>query len=293
MRQVPTELGQHLLQDATTTCYCWRVLLSDGALMGFTDHDEALQFDGLSYLAASGFHASDSESANGFAASSSEIAGGFSSEAVREDDLSNGRYDGARVELFLVNWRDVSQRLLLEVREVGEVSRAGGHFQAELRSLAHRLAQPQGRIYSRRCDARFGDNRCRMNLSAYQATGAISVLLSAGRFEVSGLDAQASGRFRLGRLTFTSGDNAGSSFEIEDHSSASGVVALLFWIPPERLVAVGDTFTVTAGCDKSFAMCAGHYGNQLNFQGFPHMPGGDFAYSYVNGMSVHDGGALF
>lgn len=293
MRAIGAELSTHLQGDATTTCYCWRVRLRDETLMGFTDHDETLTFDGLSYLAASGFHASDSEAAAGFGASSSEIAGGFSSEAVREEDLSSGRYDGAVVETFLVNWQDVSQHMLLDIREVGEVSRAGGYFQAELRSIAHRLSQPQGRVYSKRCDARFGDSRCGMNAEAYRVSGAVTALISAGRFKVSGLSAQSAGRFRFGRLTFTSGSNEGQSFDVEDHVKTGSDDELLFWLPPEKLVAIGDGFQVTAGCDKSFAMCRSSFGNQLNFQGFPHMPGSDFAYSYVNGQTVHDGGALY
>lgn len=293
MRQVPDELAAHLKQDATTTCYCWRVRLSDGTLMGFTDHDEALHFDGLTFLAASGFHASDNEAASGFAASSAEIAGGFSSEAVREDDLSSGRYDGALVETFLVNWQDTAQRLKLDLREVGEVTRAGGYFQAELRSLAHRLSQPQGRVYSRRCDARLGDSRCRVNLSSFRRDGTISQLLTVGKFRVGGLTGDAQGRFRLGRLTFTSGANSGLSFDVEEHQVSDDGVDLQFWIPPERSVEIGDTFTIVAGCDKSFAMCKATFANQLNFQGFPHIPGSDFAYSYVNGNTVHDGKALF
>ncbi|MGG2476224.1 baseplate hub protein, partial [Rhizobium sp. BR5] len=34
-----------------------------------------------------------------------EVAGGFSSEAISEEDLAAGRFDGAQVELFLVNWQ--------------------------------------------------------------------------------------------------------------------------------------------------------------------------------------------
>jgi uncharacterized phage protein (TIGR02218 family) len=293
MRTIPNALASHLGKDATTTCYCWRVKLSDGSVLGFTDHDEVLSFGGLTYQAASGFHASDHEAVAGFAASSSEIAGGFSSEALREDDLSSGRYDGAKVEIYLVNWQEPSEYMLLDSREVGEVSRAGGYFQAELRSIAHRLNQPQGRTYGRRCDATFGDERCKVNLASHRVSGTIAAALSVLRFRVNGLTGQTAGRFRFGKLSFTSGANQGLSFDIEDHVTSGSSVELLFWIPPERDVSVGDTFQVVAGCDKSFGMCRGTFSNQPNFQGFPHMPGSDFAYSYVNGHTVHDGKALF
>jgi uncharacterized phage protein (TIGR02218 family) len=45
-------------------------------------------------------------------------------------------------------------------------------------------------------------------------------------------------------------------------------------------IAVGDTFTVTAGCDKRFATCVQKFDNAVNFRGFPHIPGNDFVMSY-------------
>ena len=104
MKTIPAALAEHLAQEATTTCHCWRVTRRDGTVLGFTEHDHDLAFGGTVFLAASGFSASETEAATGLSASADEVAGGFSSEAITEDDLSRGRYDGARVELYLVNW---------------------------------------------------------------------------------------------------------------------------------------------------------------------------------------------
>ena len=41
-------------------------------------------------------------------------------------------------------------------------------------------------------------------------------------------------------------------------------------------IAAGDTFAVTAGCDKRFATCRDRFANAVNFRGFPHIPGNDF-----------------
>jgi uncharacterized phage protein (TIGR02218 family) len=293
MKTIPTDLAAHLAGEATTTCHCWKVSLRDGTVLGFTEHDEALTFGGVTYLAASGFQASESDSETGLAASSGEVAGGFSSEAVDEADLAAGRYDGASVELFLVNWQNPQQHLLLKMREIGEVTRAGGAFRAELRSFAHRLSQPQGRVYGRRCDAALGDARCGVNLDAFRGGGAVVSVGQTGRMVVSGLSDFADGFFRQGRLTFTSGVNTGKSFDLDNHSLRDGVVELGFWLPLDVAPKAGDAFTVTAGCDKAFGTCKAKFANHLNFRGFPHVPGSDFAYSYVSGSSVHDGKALF
>ena len=291
MRTVPAALAAHLKGDATTTCHCWRVTRQDGTILGFTDHDHDLAFGGTIFLAASGFTGSEIEAESGLAASADEMAGGFSSEAIREEDLAAGRYDGARVERFLVNWAaPEEQHMLLDVREVGEVMRAGGEFRAELRSMAHRLAQPQGRVYNRRCDAEFGDGRCRVALGAWTGAGTIVAVHDASRVSVSGLSAFADGFFRLGLLTLADGRR----IDVERHElRQDGAVDLTFWLPPDGMPQIGDTFTITAGCDKTFATCKARFGNHLNFRGFPHVPGSDFAYSYAAGERKHDGGPLF
>jgi uncharacterized phage protein (TIGR02218 family) len=290
MRRVPAALASHLAGDATTTCHCWRVTRRDGTVLGFTEHDHDMAFDGTTYLAASGFAASETEAASGLSADAGEVAGGFSSAALREEDLAAGRYDGAKVELFLVNWASPDQYLLLNVREIGEVSRAGGQFRAELRSLAHRLDQPQGRLYNRRCDAGLGDARCRVDLAAWQGGGHVSEVMDESRIVVSGLSEFAVGFFERGTLTFS----GGPTVDVETHvKKAGGLVVIGFWLPLEEPVAAGRSFSITAGCDKTFATCRARFANQLNFRGFPHMPGTDFAYSYVDGERVHDGGALF
>lgn len=183
--------------------------------------------------------------------------------------------------------------MLLKVREIGEVTRAGAAFTAELRSFAHRLSQPQGRVYGRRCDAALGDARCGADIVAFRADGAVVSVDGTGRMVVSGLSAFADGFFRQGKLVFSTDVNAGRSFDLDDHVVRDGVTSLNFWLPLEAAPQAGDTFTVTAGCDKSFGVCKAKFANHLNFRGFPHMPGADFAYSYVTSRTQHDGGALF
>ncbi|MBT9368589.1 DUF2163 domain-containing protein [Rhizobium sp. CSW-27] len=290
MRTIPDALAAHLSGDATTTCQAWRVSRKDGVVLGFTDHDRDLAFDGTLFRAASGFAASEAELGEGMAASAAEVAGGFSNDAIAEADLAAGRFDGAVVELYLVNWADPSQHLRLSVREIGEVTRAGGRFTAELRSLAHRLDQPQGRLYNRRCDASLGDARCRVDLSAFRAAGTVLAMESRSRLLVAGLSAFATGFFDRGMLALSGGETA----QVDGHvREADGTASLTLWLPLERALAADEGFVLTAGCDKSFSTCRARFGNHLNFRGFPHVPGSDFAYSYVDGERLHDGGALF
>ena len=45
-------------------------------------------------------------------------------------------------------------------------------------------------------------------------------------------------------------------------------------------VAVGDTYSLRPGCDKTFATCKDRYNNVKNFRGEPNVPGSDQIMSY-------------
>ncbi|MBB3539740.1 MULTISPECIES: DUF2163 domain-containing protein [unclassified Rhizobium] len=293
MRTIDPSLAMHLDCDATTLCHAWRVMRRDGVVLGFTEHDHDLAFADTSFTAASGFSASATEEEAGLPEATSDVAGGFSSDAITEDDLQRGAYDGARVEVFLVNWSVPAQHLLIKVQEIGEVVRDAGQFRAELRSFAHRLNQPQGRVYGRRCDAALGDGRCGVDLAQpqFRAEGIVVLVRDESHIQVSGIGSLGDGFFRFGELAFLDGVAEGQGGIAESYSETEGEVTL--WLPLTVLPEIGDRVRLTAGCDKAFATCRTKFSNQLNFQGFPHIPGADFAYTYADDETVHDGSALF
>ncbi|WP_454915817.1 DUF2163 domain-containing protein [Xanthobacter sediminis] len=293
MRTLAPALAGHLAGGVTTLCHGWRLTRRDGVVLGFTDHDRDLPLDGLVLKAVSGIAASENATAEGLAVTGAELSGALTADALTEDDLAAGLYDGAAVELFLVNWADPDMRLLLRQGTIGEVRRADGRFTAEIRALTDGLNQTRGRIYGARCDADLGDGRCTVDLSAYSGRGTVRAVEGALRLSVSGLAAFAAETLARGRLTFASGANAGFSTEIKGHGRDGGTALLRLWQRPPFPVSVGDEVEVTAGCDKLFSTCRDRFANAGNFRGFPHMPGNDFVISVaVPGEGGYDGSVI-
>jgi uncharacterized phage protein (TIGR02218 family) len=85
--------------------------------------------------------------------------------------------------------------------------------------------------------------------------------------------------FSGGRLSWTAGANAGLGIEIKQHRIVGGEAELTLWQAMAEPIALGDAFTVTAGCDKTFATCRQKFSNAANFRGFPQIPGNDFLMS--------------
>ena len=83
----------------------------------------------------------------GLSVDNSEALGALSDAAVEESDLIAGRFDGAEVCSWLLNWADPAQRIAQFRGNFGEVTRSAGAFKAELRGLTDRMNQPQGRVF--------------------------------------------------------------------------------------------------------------------------------------------------
>lgn len=296
MRDIPEDLAAHLAGEVTTMCRCWRVTRRDGVVLGFTDHDRDIALDGLTFTAESGLDASEATANAGFAVGGGEVAGALGSAGLTEADLASGLWDDAGVEVFAVNWAQPGQRLRLGVHTIGEVKRTGASFSAELRSLAHRLDARRGRLYAAGCDAELGDARCGVDLDGHAWRGTGAVLAADGRFAFSaiGLEAFAAGWFTGGTVRWLTGANAGHMDELREHDGAAGFARLATWQGAPRPIAAGDTFVVTAGCNKRAATCRTRFANIANFRGFPHMPGTDRALAYPSqGNGEQDGGSLF
>lgn len=283
MKQISTELQAHLDSGTTTLCWCWRLTRRDSVQLGFTDHDRDITFDGTLFEAAAGFTASEMRESVGLSVDNLEVGSALSSERLSEADLAAGIYDDARVEIFRVNWAAPEQRALMRSGSLGEVRHAGLAFTAEVRGLSHYLQQPKGRLYQFTCDADLGDDRCKVMLSdpAMRGEGTIASVVSERRFTASGLGDHADDWFSRGLLTFTSGAAQGQSIEVRTHSKVAEVVSMELWAAVRAPLVAGQSFVVTAGCDKHLATCRAKFENVGNFRGFPHMPGNDFVTAFA------------
>lgn len=283
----------HLATGCTTRALCWRVERADGEVFGFTDHDEPITFGGLTYEARAALAGSESSESLGLAVGDQDVTGALTSDRITAADLMRGLYDGAKVEIFDVNWQDPGARQLQGSFAIGEVERGEVEFRAEMRTAIARLSAKAGARYIPECSAAVGDARCKVNLDAaeFKGTGAVSALLADG-IVASGLGGFARGWFARGVLTWTSGANAGTKSEVRAfHPGGSGRVIAL-WRDPPFAIGIGHDFEVTAGCDKTFATCRAKFGNGVNFRGFPHMPGEGFAAEYaVQGDPGLNGGS--
>src|SRR5208282_2064094 len=119
MKTISAALAQHLAQDSTTTAMLWKCKRTDGVILGFTDHDQAITFnDGeegspagtvsVTYLPFDGLTGSSTETGSDMSTSSQELVGYLDSAAITEGDIFANKYDYCVIEVRLVNWADLT-----------------------------------------------------------------------------------------------------------------------------------------------------------------------------------------
>jgi uncharacterized phage protein (TIGR02218 family) len=272
MKPISSELQVHIALETTTLATCWKLTRQDATVMGFTSHDAPLIIAGITYEASTGFTPSAIDSKAGLAVDNLDVQGMLTSASVTETDIAAGLYDFAEVEVFQVNYEDLSQGVLpLRRGFLGKIEMKDGQFVAEIRGMNQALSQTIGELYSPSCRAKFGDGRCKVVMSpSFIKTGTITSVRDRQVFTDNGRG-ESDDFFSQGKITFTGGNNAGLSMEI--NRFADGTFTLVFPMPYS--VEVGDGYSAEAGCDKTLTTCAAKFSNAVNFRGEPFIPGTD------------------
>jgi uncharacterized phage protein (TIGR02218 family) len=271
-------LHAHLETGTTTVARAWSVTRRDGGVLGFTDHDRDLFFDGVTYRADTGLSARAIQQSTGLAVDNTEALGALSATAIREEDIVAGRYDGAEGLSWLVNWADTAARKLIFRGHIGDMRRQGGAFHAELRGLTDVLNRPMGRVIQKRCAAVLGDARCGVTLADPTVVyiGTVHEVQSQSRVTVQGAEAYAPGWFSHGKIEVLDGAASGLASAIKCDRLEGGLRMIDLWEPLRADVEPGDQLRISAGCDGSWQNCKSKFGNLLNFQGFPDVPNEDW-----------------
>ena len=285
MKSLSSPTLAHLTGETTTFDVCWKLARKDSVVMGFTSGVNDLSYSGVTYRAQTGVFPSNVQSSTGKGVDNLNIQsiippnglGVISSTLISDTDLVNGIYDDAMVEVFLLNRADLTQDpIKLVTGFLGEVVLRRGGFEVEVRSLLQRASQIVGKTCSPTCRATLGDTDCGVSLGSYTFSGTVSAVTSASQFSTgsTGIVGKPAYYFAYGVVKFTSGNNNGKSLEVRNHDTNNPMLFTLVE-PLSFTPAVGDTFTVVAGCDRTLATCKAKFSNVLRFRGEPYVPGTD------------------
>jgi len=147
-------------------------------------------------------------------------------------------------------------------------------------------------MYTSGCTADLGDTKCKVVLGDFTDSGsvtALSISSNVNRVFVDTSLSESDRHYDEGIITWKTGNNAGIQMEVRGYllsDPAETNDASVTLLEPMLLdIQVGDTYDISAGCDKSIGTCFTKFDNVINFRGFPHIPGVAEMNNYGNRVS--------
>lgn len=277
MKTLPIHLAAMYRSRDATLSHGLRITRRDGQVFAFTSNNRSVRIAGVQYSARQGLNVTSVSLSAGFEVSNLELETIDDGSLFSRSEVQGGLWQNAKFLLFRYDWA-LPPASLADVDEItagriGEVKLLDGKVSVELRGIQQALQQPVGEASSKTCRARYGDTRCKFDISTRTHAGSIvSAVTSKLVFRAAAL-AQATDYFGEGEIRWTSGANEGLRYRVKSHTNSSGAVFSLA-IPVEEEIQIGDTFVAIGGCRRRREDCKDR-SNILNFQGEPDRPGVD------------------
>lgn len=267
-KTVGASLQSHLSGEVTSIAHCLKLVLKNTTVMGFTDHDQDIVYDGVTYESSTAYNLSSLASSSNLSVDKIDIEAVLDSSYITAADLRAGKYDFAEWYLFIVNWKDTTMgKLDLSRGWLGKTEIGKHRYFTEANTIFQALDQNIVELIGPACRANLGDARCGVNLIAYSIGSTVTSVSSNQIFTDTAIT--TANLYMHGKLTWTSGNNNGYSVEVKSQTS-SGVFTLK--APMPNIIQVGDVYSVYQGCDKTLSRCIA-FNNVLNFRGEPWLPG--------------------
>ncbi len=267
----------------TVNCHrfatCWKIERLDGTIFRYTDYNAKLTVQGQVYTPVDSFLATAREAQSQLESINITAKGAVASTSFTVNDMIAGFFREAEVTEFVVDWKYPWAGILIcNVYIIESLTFDGERWVGEFVGQGKRLTRPVGNVYSRNCRYTLGDQKCAFDLTTtgFTETGvsvtAVVVNRESTQFTATALT-NDDNFWAQGNITWLTGANVGITTEVKIWTKIGAGFVLS--IPTPFDIVATDTFTVTAGCDKTQRTCIDKFDNNINHGGFPNIPGPD------------------
>jgi len=272
MKNITDDLKNVIKNHTTNLVRCWKITLKDGKTIAFTTASEDFIYENLKYNHISADDISTVNTNLDINNDAANFSNFIHSDLIDANDILSGRYDSAKVELFILDLQNLEKgKVVLMTGKISDIQFKNEIFIVNVKGLKDEINKVIGDVYSPLCRAKFCDKKCKLNGANFEFNGQINAVIDNTTFQTRSkiIIEKPNDYFENGIIEFLDGNNVQQKIEIKQFNNG---VFMLFTEPPYKL-AIGDTFKAIAGCDKRFETCCDKFNNAINFRGEPHLPG--------------------
>lgn len=269
-------------------------LSTDVTTIGLTSNTRDMTLpahSGITFKSAAGLMPSSMQEAIG-EATTLEMMGIYDALLFDREDVIGGKWENARVEIFIACWDNVNLgELVLFSGFLGEFKDMQEYFTAEGRGLISKLSQDVAVVTTRACRVKeFRNAECGHtastvtinaitydisypNVSPKSSSSKRIIIIDTNYWTgfIIPKDIPPTNYFQNGKITCTSGLNDGLSREISSNAVGGTEMKVALKRPFPFAVSATDQFTLVAGCNRTVEDCR-KYSNIINFRGEPYVP---------------------
>ena len=263
-----------------TLCYCVHIELLNGDTIGFTDLDDDVVINGITYSAGASIEPTATAQNRGFEIDNAKIQLLVDNPVLTPAMIESGVANESRIKLLLANYVDLSQSYVLLNGFIGEVDMTEGIIDIEINSVTQRLNKPVTRLTSTICPFQFGGEKCGLDLAAlnYEADNVPIASFSqsstnGGRdtltftLDMSGITFAVSTELNQGYIQVNTGANRGLRFDIDSYTQNGSQLVITALGRVSEDLTTSDTVYIARGCAKTRQACES-YNNVHRFGGF-------------------------
>ena len=144
----------------------------------------------------------------------------------------------------------------------------GDLLEISVSSNVAKLNYSNSSLFSPICRECLGSIKCGVDINQYKANGTVSQIISQdciiGNHRTN--RSVPVGYYKYGTIKFLSGKLRGFTIQIKDE-----VDGKIYLLRNTKLIEIGDSYEIFAGCNKTLSVCKNKFNNVVNFRGEPYI----------------------
>ena len=279
MQQIDENRRESIESNLTHLILCCKIIRKDEIELCFTENGENIIVDGRVYSACASLKKIRSNS--GLILDEYRFETILNSDTIRSMDITQGLFDGALVEIFMIDLLKVNNSqgfvsIFLKRGRIGEITTLDDNkFIARFLDVIYDTKVSINNRYSLTCRATFGDKRCGIKVNDLTYDGFVTNIVDNKSFFDSE-NLKINGYFDFGHIVFWNQDVT----QVLDTGNIKFFINKTFELykPTNINLLKNMKYTATVGCNKTAEWCSKRFKNIENFRGEPHIPGNEKLY---------------